>query len=184
MSDQSAFYEAQLAAISKSTGVIEFSMDGKVTAANDIFLNILGYGRGEAVGQHHSVFVDATYKNSVEYRQFWEKLNRGEFLSGQYARTAKNGKEVWLEASYNPILDAQGKPYKVVKYATDITVQKIKNADYEGQIAAIDKSQGVIEVCLDGIIIKSQSSLSQHVGLYRKRITWSACEHRVRSNVC
>jgi methyl-accepting chemotaxis protein len=170
VSEQSAFYEAQLSAISKSTGVIEFSMDGKVIAANDIFLNILGYGSSEAVGQHHSVFVDTTYKNSVEYRQFWEKLNRGEFLSGQYGRIAKNGKEVWLEASYNPILDAQGKPYKVVKYATDITAQKIKNADYEGQIAAINKSQGVIELCVDGKILKANENYLNMLGYTEKEL--------------
>lgn len=152
--EQSIQYEGQLAAISKSTGVIEFSMDGKVIAANDIFLNILGYSRNEAVGQHHSTFVDEAYKNSPEYKQFWEKLNRGEFVSGQYSRISKGGKEVWLEASYNPILCAAGKPYKIVKYATDITEQKIRNADFEGQMAAIDKSQGVVEVSLDGIIIK------------------------------
>ena len=152
--EQSALYEGQLAAISKSTGVIEFSMDGKVIAANDIFLNVLGYSHAEAVGQHHSAFVEPAYRNSAEYKQFWEKLNRGESITGEFQRLGKNGKEIWLQATYNPILCVAGKPYKVVKYATDITEQKIKNADFEGQIAAISKSQGVIEVCLDGVIIK------------------------------
>ena len=152
--EQSALYEGQLAAISKSMGVIEFSMDGKVTAANDIFLNILGYSASEAVGQHHSTFVESAYKTSAEYRQFWETLNRGEAITGQFSRLGKNGKEIWLEATYNPILCAAGKPYKVVKYAHDVTDQKLKNADFEGQISAISKSQGIIEVCLDGIITK------------------------------
>jgi methyl-accepting chemotaxis protein len=154
VADQSALYEGQLAAISKSTGVIEFSMDGKVIAANDIFLNVLGYSRVEAIGQHHSIFVEPEYKTSAEYKELWAKLNRGEFVSGQYLRLGKGGKEIWLEASYNPIIDAHGKPYKVVKYATDISEQKLKNADFEGQLTAIGKSQGVIEVSLDGIIIK------------------------------
>ncbi|MDP1658634.1 MAG: PAS domain S-box protein [Methylotenera sp.] len=152
--EQSAQYEGQLAAISKSTGVIEFSMDGKVIAANDIFLNVLGYSREESIGQHHRAFVEPEYAASVEFKQFWEKLNCGESITGEFQRVGKNGKEIWLQASYNPILCAAGKPYKVVKYATDITEQKIKNADYEGQISAISKSQGVIEVCLDGMIIK------------------------------
>ena len=152
--EQAALYEGQLAAISKSTGVIEFSMDGNATTANDILLNILGYSASEVVGQHHSTFVESAYKNSADYRQFWETLSRGEAVTGQFLYIGKAGKEVWLEASYNPILCSAGKPYKVVQYATDITAQKIKNADFEGQIDAISKSQGLIEVCLDGIIIK------------------------------
>ncbi|MEQ1766020.1 MAG: PAS domain S-box protein, partial [Methylotenera sp.] len=152
--EKSAQYENQLAAISKSTGVIEFSLDGKVIAANDIFLNVLGYSREEAIGQHHSTFVEPEYRPSADYKEFWAKLNRGEFVSGQYLRIGKGGKEIWLEASYNPILCAAGKPYKLVKYATDITEQKLKNADFEGQMTAIGKSQGVIEVCLDGIVTK------------------------------
>ncbi|MDI1299722.1 PAS domain S-box protein [Methylotenera sp.] len=152
--EQSTQYENQLAAISQSTGVIEFSLDGKVIAANDIFLSILGYSRTEAIGQHHSTFVEPEYKTSAEYKAMWEKLNRGESITGQFMRIGKGGKEIWLEASYNPILNASGKPYKVVKYATDITEQKLKNADFEGQMTAIGKSQGVIEVCLDGNITK------------------------------
>jgi methyl-accepting chemotaxis protein len=153
--EQSALYESQLAAIAKSTGVIEFSMDGKVIGANDIFLNILGYSRDEAIGQHHSKFVEAVYISSIEYKSFWDKLNRGESVADQFLRIGKGGKEIWLEATYNPILDAHGNPYKVVKYATDITEQKLKNADYEGQITAISKSQGVVEVDLEGFILKA-----------------------------
>jgi methyl-accepting chemotaxis protein len=162
--EQSVQYEGQLAAISKSTGVIEFSMDGKVIAANDIFLNVLGYSLAEAVGQNHSTFVDASYRDSPEYKAFWEKLNRGESITGEFQRVGKNGKEVWLQASYNPILCAAGKPYKVVQYATDITEQKIKNADFEGQMSAISKSQGVIEVGLDGVVLKANSAYLQMLG--------------------
>lgn len=151
---QSVQYESQLNAISKSTGVIEFSLDGKIIAVNDNFMQVVGYELAEIIGQHHSMFVDASYKASADYRQFWEKLNRGESITGQFSRVGKNGKEVWLEASYNPILDVTGKPYKIVKYATDITQQKNKNADFEGQIEAIGKSQGVVEIGLDGTILK------------------------------
>lgn len=136
-------------------GVIEFSLDGKVIAANDIFLSVLGYSREEAIGQPHSNFVELEYRASAEYKELWEKLNRGEAVTGEFQRVGKNGKEVWLQASYNPILSAAGKPYKVVKYATDITEQKLKNTDYQGQINAISKSQGVVEVGLDGTILKA-----------------------------
>ena len=152
--EQAAQYEGQLAAISKSTGVIEFSMDGKVIAANDIFLNVLGYSREEAIGQHHSTFVDSEYRASAAYKSFWEQLNRGEAITGEFQRVGKHGKDIWLQASYNPILCAAGKPYKVVKYATDVTAQKLKNADFEGQIDAISKSQGLIEIDLNGAVIK------------------------------
>jgi methyl-accepting chemotaxis protein len=135
-----------------------------VIAANDIFLNVLGYSRAEAIGQPHSAFVDATYRTSPEYKEFWAKLNRGEAIAGEFQRFGKNGKEIWLQASYNPILCAEGKPYKVVKYATDITEQKIKNADYEGQILAIGKSQGVIEVALDGTVLKANDAYLQMLG--------------------
>lgn len=121
--EQSAIFENQLAAISNSTGVIEFTLDGKVTAVNTIFLNIMGYTLNEAVGQHHSTFVDPAFRSTAEYRMFWEKLGRGEFDAGQYKRIAKGGREVWLQASYNPIMDVNGVPFKVVKYATDITDQ-------------------------------------------------------------
>lgn len=151
---QSVQYESQLTAISKSSGVIEFSLDGKIINANELFMQAVGYDLAEIIGQHHSIFVDASYKTSDSYRQFWEKLNRGEPIAGQFSTIAKNGKEIWLEASYNAILDVAGKPYKIVQYATDITEQKNKNADFEGQISAIGKSQGVIEIGLDGTVIK------------------------------
>ena len=162
--EQAATYEGQLAAISKSTGVIEFDMSGNVIAVNDIFLNVLGYNHDEAIGKPHSTFVEPEFVSSGEYKTFWEKMNRGEFVSGQFLRIGKGGKEIWLEASYNPILCAAGKPYKVVKYATDITEQKLKNADFEGQINAIGKSQGVIEVALDGTVLKANQTYLDMLG--------------------
>lgn len=162
--EQSTQYENQLTAISNSTGVIEFNMDGTVITANDIFLNVLGYSKAEISGQHHGAFVADSYRSSLEFKAFWEKLNRGESIAGEFQRFGKNGKEIWLQASYNPILDATGKAYKVVKYATDITEQKIKNADYEGQILAIGKSQGVIEMGLDGVVLKTNEAFLHMLG--------------------
>ena len=154
----------QIAAIGKSQGVIEFTMDGNVITANDIFLNILGYSLDEARGQHHSAFVEAAYGNSAEFKEFWARLNRGEFHSGVYKRIGKGGREVWIQASYNPILDLNGKPFKVVKYATDVTAQRLMNADFEGQIAAIGKSQGVIEFTLDGKVITANDTFLNILG--------------------
>src|SRR5450830_1882024 len=161
---KAADYQGQIDAIGKSQGVIEFSLDGKVITANDNFLNMLDYTLAEAIGQHHSVFVDPEYRSSPEYRQFWEKLGRGQFDQGQYKRIGKGGKEVWIQASYNPIFDLNGKPFKVVKYATDITEQKLKAADHQGQIDAIGKSQGVIEFTLDGKVITANENFLNILG--------------------
>jgi methyl-accepting chemotaxis protein len=114
----------QMAAISKAQAVIEFGMDGRIVTANANFLSTLGYSLEEIRGQHHSMFVAPAERNSPEYRAFWEKLNRGEHDSAQYKRFAKDGSEVWIQASYNPICDASGKPMKVMKYASDITAQR------------------------------------------------------------
>ncbi|MDO8961394.1 MAG: PAS domain S-box protein [Methylophilus sp.] len=149
---QRANLEGQLQAISKIQGVIEFDLKGNITAVNDNFAAVTGYSASEIVGNHHSMFADATYKASPEYKAFWEKLGRGEADAGQYKRIGKGGKEVWLQASYNPILDMNGKPFKVVKYATDITQSKLAEADKAGQLQAISKIQGVIEFDLKGNI--------------------------------
>src|ERR1700757_5282504 len=111
----------QIAAINKAQAVIEFEMDGTVITANDNFLNALGYTLPEIKGKHHSMFVDEAYKQSAAYKEFWAKLNRGEYDAAQYKRIGKGGKECWIQASYNPILDLNGKPFKVVKFATDVT---------------------------------------------------------------
>jgi methyl-accepting chemotaxis protein len=116
--------------MSRSQAVIEFSLDGTVLTANDNFLKLLGYTLGEIQGKHHGMFVDATYRNSSDYREFWAKLNRGEFLADKFKRIGKGGDEVWIQASYNPIFDVNGKPYKVVKFATDMTDECIATERY------------------------------------------------------
>jgi methyl-accepting chemotaxis protein len=157
-------YAGQVAAIRKSQAVIEFEMDGTVIDANDNFLKALGYTLEEIKGKHHSIFVDEAYRQSAEYKEFWTRLNRGEYQAAEYKRIGKGGKEVWIQASYNPILDLDGKPFKVVKYATDVTVQKLVNADYSGQIAAIGKSQAVIEFKMDGTIVTANENFLKTLG--------------------
>ena len=115
----------QLAAISKSQAVIEFEMDGTIITANDNFLDSMGYTLDEVQGRHHGMFVEPEVRTSQEYKDFWARLNRGEYTMGEYKRIGKQGKEVWIQGSYNPILDLDGKPYKVVKYAVDVT-QRVK----------------------------------------------------------
>ncbi|KTD09423.1 methyl-accepting chemotaxis protein [Legionella jamestowniensis] len=115
---------ATLHAIAKSQAIIEFDMDGTIITANEKFLDVMGYTLDEIVGKHHSIFVDREYKLSSEYIEFWKKLNRGEYDQAEYKRLAKGGKEIWLLSTYNPIFDANGKPVKIIKVATDITDRK------------------------------------------------------------
>ncbi|AXQ28215.1 methyl-accepting chemotaxis protein [Solimonas sp. K1W22B-7] len=154
----------QIAAIGKAQAVIEFTLDGKILTANDNFLGAVGYTLDEIRGQHHSMFADPVYRASPEYRAFWDKLGRGEYDAGQYRRIAKGGREIWIQASYNPIFDASGKPFKVVKYATDITAQKLQAADSAGQLAAIGKAQAVIEFTLDGKILTANDNFLAALG--------------------
>jgi methyl-accepting chemotaxis protein len=109
------------AAINKCMAVIEFQLDGTIITANDAFLDTMGYTLAEIKGQHHSIFVDPQLARSAEYKAFWAKMNRGEAEQGQYRRVGKGGKEVWIEAIYSPLIGLDGKPYKVVKYATNVT---------------------------------------------------------------
>ena len=154
----------QIAAINKSQAVIEFAVDGTILTANENFLDALGYTLSEIQGKHHRLFVDPAHRESADYRAFWAKLARGEYDTAVYKRLGKGGREVWIQASYNPIMNSAGKPYKVVKYATDITGQKMRLADYEGQIAAIDKAQAVIEFDLDGTIRTANANFLSVLG--------------------
>lgn len=157
-------HDAMFSAINKSQGIVEFEMDGTITTANDIFLEILGYSLEEVKGKHHSIFCEKSYADSPEYKNFWKKLNRGEFDSGEYKRVGKNGKELYIQATYNPIFDSTGKPVKVLKIATDVTALKIMNAEFEGKVNAIDKSQGTIEFNMDGTIITANDNFLKVLG--------------------
>ena len=156
--------QAQYTAINRTQAVIEFTLDGKILTANENFLKAIGYTLAEIQGQHHSMFVTAEYRGSAEYKDFWARLGRGEYDAGQYMRLAKGGREIWIQASYNPIFDRRGRPYKVVKFATDITAQKVAMANYKGQLAAIAKSQAVIEFSLDGTILTANANFLGAMG--------------------
>ena len=154
----------QIAAIGRAQAVIAFEMNGTIVTANENFLKAMGYTLAEIQGKHHSMFVEQAMRDSAAYREFWAKLNRGENQSAEYKRIGKGGKEVWILASYNPVLDEKGKPFRVVKFATDITSQKLSTADLAGQIAAIGKSQAVIEFNMDGTIIGANQNFLKTVG--------------------
>jgi methyl-accepting chemotaxis protein len=161
---RNADYAGQLDAIGKAQAVIEFQLDGTIITANENFLKTMGYTLAEVQGKHHSMFAEPAYRDSPEYKAFWAALGRGEFQAAEYKRIAKGGREVFIQASYNPIFDMTGKPFKVVKFATDITQDKLRNADYIGQIDAIGKSQAVIEFNLDGTIITANSNFLGAMG--------------------
>lgn len=142
-----------LESLNRSQAVIEFKPDGTILTANDNFLGAMGYELGEVQGKHHRMFVEASYAESDEYRDFWGKLAAGEFFVSEYKRIGKGGNEVWIQASYNPVFAKNGQVAKVVKFATDVTAEKLKRADTEGQIEAIYKSTAVIEFEPDGTIL-------------------------------
>ncbi|RJG05126.1 methyl-accepting chemotaxis protein [Noviherbaspirillum cavernae] len=152
-SNRQADLRGQLAAISKAQAVIEFRLDGTILHANENFLNSVGYRLEELQNQHHSMLVEPSERESQQYRQFWQKLRRGEYDEGLYKRIGKHGNEIWIQATYNPIMDARGRPFKVVKYARDVTHEQRQSADFAGQIAAISKAQAVIEFDLGGHIL-------------------------------
>ena len=154
---------SKIEALSKSQAVIEFKMDGTILTANKNFLDTLGYTLTEIQGKHHSMFVTDVEKKSPAYRQFWDALNRGTYQSAEYKRVGKGGKEVWIQASYNPLLRG-GKPYKVVKFAADISAQKAVSIDSAGQIDAINKSQAVIHFKPDGTVITANANFLGALG--------------------
>src|SRR5262245_30369729 len=161
---QNLNFAAQSAAASRAQAVIEFNLDGTILAANENFLNAMGYSLAEIQGKHHSMFVPSAERDGAAYREFWAALNRGEFQAAEYKRIGKGGKDVWILASYNPLMDETGKCFGVVKFATDVTAQRLKNADLAGQIEAIGKSQAVIEFNMDGTIITANDNFLGALG--------------------
>lgn len=155
---------ATLAAFSKSQAIIEFSMDGTILTANANFLATMGYDLQEVVGKHHRIFVEPSYATTAAYSQFWDRLRSGTFDMAVYKRIGKGGKEVWIQASYNPVLGMDGKPTKMVKIASDVTAQKLADADAHGQLAAISKSQAVIEFNMQGEILSANENFCKALG--------------------
>lgn len=157
---------ATLDAISKSQAIIEFNLDGTVIAANSNFLSLLGYELAEVAGQHHRMFLDPVTASSSAYLAFWDRLRRGRFESGEYKRIGKAGKVVWIQATYNPVFNRDGKLVKVVKLASDVTSQKLVSADAQGQLAAISRSQAVIEFNMMGEILSANENFCAALGYH------------------
>jgi methyl-accepting chemotaxis protein len=167
--------DAKIAAILRSQAVIEFDLEGKVLTANDNFLHLMGYTLADIVGRHHRMFVDPTQLGSSHYTQFWDRMAHGEFDTGEYKRIGKDGKEVWLQATYNPVFDPFGRAVKVVKFATDVTANKLKAAEFEAKVAAIDRGQVVIEFDLDGHVLTANRNFLATTGYTLSEI--QGCHH-------
>jgi methyl-accepting chemotaxis protein len=155
---------AKLTALSRSLATIEFALDGTILDANPNFLAAMGYTLDEIRGRHHSLFVEPALRDSPVYLQFWERLRSGDYQTAEYKRIAKGGREVWIQATYNPVLNAAGRPTKIVKFATDITADKLRALDLEGQIQALHRSQAVIAFLLDGTIVSANQNFLDAVG--------------------
>ena len=146
---------AKLQALDRSQAVAEFSPDGTILAANANFLNLFGYTAAEILGRKHKCLVDETYALSAEYLQFWDDLATAHFKRAEFKRLAKGGREVYIQASYNPLIGADGKVFKVIKFATDITDETLRSIDCAGQIEALHRSQAVVEFALDGTVVSA-----------------------------
>ena len=144
--------------------MIDFALDGTIITANENFLNTMGYTLAEIQGKHHSMFIEPATRDSAAYREFWHELGRGMFQSGEFKRIAKGGREIWIVGSYNPILDKNGKPTKIVKLAADVTTAKIRSMEDAGKIRAISNSQAVIEFKMDGTIITANENFLNTMG--------------------
>jgi len=150
-------------AISRSQAVIEFDLTGTILDANENFCQALGYTLAEIKGKHHRMFCEPAFVASDEYRSFWKDLAAGKFEAREYKRITKSGGEIWIQASYNPVM-RNGKPYKVIKFATDITATKLKAADDASKLSAISRSQAVIEFTPQGEILDANENLCNAVG--------------------
>ncbi len=155
--------QGQVAAIQRVMAVVEFDLTGRILTANGNFLNAMGYRLEEIQGQHHSMFVTPEVRNSGQYQRFWQKLANGEIDAGQYQRLGKGGREVWIQASYNPILNAAGKPYKVIKYATDVTAQVLLTQQMQ---RTVTQTEDVIKAATRGELARriemTQTSVDVH----------------------
>ena len=155
MNELNANVVGQINAIKKSQAVVEFNMDGTISEANDNFLKTMGYTLDEIKGKHHGMFVEEEYRYSADYKEFWAKLNRGEYIADEFRRIGKGGKDVWIQASYNPILDLNGKPFKVVKYASDVTPQKKAGEDLKRKVDSM----------LEAVAAAAAGDLTRQVGV-------------------
>ena len=155
---------AVLTALERSTAVIELSLDGQVLAVNDNFCNTVGYAAHELIGQPHRLLCPADFAASRDYAAFWDRLRRGEFFRGTIQRRHKDGRAIWLEATYNPVPDASGRVGKVVKFATDVTEQVAEAARQKALVQAIERSMAVIEFGVDGTVLRANDNFLQTMG--------------------
>ena len=151
-------------AVDRSTAVIELAVDGTVIAVNDNFCSTMGYTAGELVGQHHRQLCDESFSRGSEYADFWTRLRGGEFFRGTIKRRHKSGRDIWLEATYNPVLDERGQVRKVVKFASEVTQQIEEASKMRAMVQAIERSMAVIEFSLDGIILRANDNFLRTMG--------------------
>ena len=166
-----------LKALDQSIGVIEFDTAGRILKVNENFCAVVGYTAKELVSRHHSMFVTPEYASSESYKRFWEKLGRGEFDAAEYKRTGKNGRDVWIQASYNPVRSSSGKISKIVKIATDITAEKLRNAEIEAKLDAISRAQAIIEFLPTGEILTANQNFLDALGYTLGEVTGQ--HHRI-----
>ncbi|MCX2863616.1 PAS domain-containing methyl-accepting chemotaxis protein [Paucibacter sp. PLA-PC-4] len=161
---QQADFAGVLAAIHRVQAVIEFDTKGRVLTANQNFLDAFGYRLEQVVGQHHRMFCDADFARSPDYLALWDRLSRGEFETGRFRRVSSSGSDIWIQASYNPVLDLSGNPYKVIKFATDISQEMRASADTKGKLDAIALSQAIIEFDMQGNILTANQNFLRTMG--------------------
>ena len=164
LAEEYAGYASWATAISESQAMANFDLDGSIQSANQIFLEIFGYTWSEIEGRHHSMFVQEDDRESAEYKEFWSVLRGGHFQAAEYKRIAKGGRDVWLQATYNPVLGIDGQPFTIVKLATDVTERKRIQAVMAAQIAAMELSQAVIELGPDGTILNANQNFLLALG--------------------
>jgi len=170
----------QLEAINRSNGVIEFDLNGYIIKVNDLFLSVIGFlpnERTKVIGKHHSIFVESEYVKSTEYKKFWESLCDGKYIGGEFPRVNREGSLIYLQATYNPIFDENGKPYKVIKYALDVTHIKKQEQELKNRLNAINSSNAVIEFDLNGIILDANEKFQSVMGFPLEQIVGK--HHRV-----
>ena len=159
-----------LKAIDRALAIIEFDTSGHVLTANANFCKAMGYDLSEIKGRHHSMFVEPDYARSADYSAFWKKLGRGEFDAREYRRIGKGGKDVWIQASYNPVTNSKGTVTRVVKVATDITAEKLKNTEFEAKLNAISRVQAVIEFTPNGEVLYANQNFLDTLGYRMEEI--------------
>ncbi|MFS0770768.1 methyl-accepting chemotaxis protein [Sphingomonas sp. 1P08PE] len=157
-------------AMDRSQLMVEFDLGGNVAWANDRFLQVMGYDLANLVGQHHRIFCDPAYAASLQYQRFWERLSAGKFDTGEYRRRCRQGQVVWLQASYNPILTAEGRPTRILKVASDVTARHVAEEESAARRIAIDRSQAVVEFDLERRVVAANDSFLHLFGYRREAL--------------